>query len=131
MVCEKTDMSKGIDDLATLIQDSFDLDPYGDSVFLFCDPSKCRYKCLYFDRDGFALLYKRLKGKKLQWPKDENEVRNLSKQGLRWLLEGLSLQQSRAIKKHQKVYSKFTFSNGIIQNFIRAKNGECFGESFF
>nr|WP_274541906.1 IS66 family insertion sequence element accessory protein TnpB [Caldibacillus thermoamylovorans] len=37
---EKTDMRKGIDGLATLIQDSFELDPYGDSIFLFSGWSK-------------------------------------------------------------------------------------------
>jgi len=57
---------------------------------------------LYFDGDGFALLYKRLDGGQLQWPKDENEVRNLSQQELRWLLEGLSLQQPKAIQKTPK-----------------------------
>jgi transposase len=35
IICGKTDMRKGIDGLATLIQDSFELDPYGDSIFLF------------------------------------------------------------------------------------------------
>ncbi|AWI13832.1 hypothetical protein CQJ30_17765 [Caldibacillus thermoamylovorans] len=33
-------MRKGIDGLATLIQDSFELDPYGDSIFLFSGWSK-------------------------------------------------------------------------------------------
>ncbi|GEM_PF-4640056 len=40
-----------------------------------------------------------LENGKLQWPKDEKEVRNLSQQELRWLLEGLSLQQPKAIAK--------------------------------
>ena len=62
-------MRKGIDGLATLIQDSFELDPYSDSIFLFSGWSKDRYKCLYFDGDGFAMLYKRLDNGKLQWPK--------------------------------------------------------------
>ncbi|WP_090635827.1 IS66 family insertion sequence element accessory protein TnpB [Neobacillus massiliamazoniensis] len=47
---------------------------------------------LYFDGDGFGMLYKRLDNGKLQWPKDENEVRNLSQQELHWLLEWLSIQ---------------------------------------
>ena len=102
IICGKTDMRKGIDGLATLIQDSFELDPYSDSIFLFSGWSKDRYKCLYFDGDGFAMLYKRLDNGKLQWPKDENEVRNLSQQELRWLLEGLSLQQPKAIAKSAK-----------------------------
>lgn len=100
-------MRKGIDGLATLIQDSFELDPYGDSIFLFSGWSKDRYKCLYFDGDGFAMLYKRLDSGKLQWPKDENEVRHLSQQELRWLLEGLSIQQPKAIQPSPKVRSKF------------------------
>jgi transposase len=98
IVCGKTDMRKGIDGLATLIQDSFELDPYSDSIFLFAGWSKDRYKCLYFDCDGFAMLYKRLDNGKLQWPKNEQEVRNLSQQELRWLLEGLSIQQPKAIQ---------------------------------
>ena len=95
-------MRKGIDGLATLIQDSFELDPYGDSIFLFSGWKKDRYKCLYFDGNGFAMLYKRLDNGKLQWPKDEQEVRNLSQQELRWLLEGLAIQQSKAIPPSPK-----------------------------
>jgi len=38
----------------------------------------------------------------MQWPKDEKEVRNLSQQELRWLLERLSLQQPIAIAKSAK-----------------------------
>ena len=97
IVCGKTDMRKGIDGLATLVQDVYELDPYEDTIFLFSGRSKDRYKCLYFDGDGFALLYKRLDAGKLQWPKDENEVWLLSQKELRWLLEGLSIQQPKAI----------------------------------
>src|SRR3954452_25486691 len=78
IICGKTDMQKGIDGLATLIQDSFELDPYGDSIFLFAEWKKDRYQCLYFDRNGFAVIYKRLDNAKLQWPQDEQAVRNLS-----------------------------------------------------
>ena len=102
IVCGKTDMRKGIDGLATLIQDSFELDPYSDSIFLFTGGKKDRYKCLYFDGDGFAMLYKRLDGGKLQWPRNEREVQNLTQQELRWLLEGLSIQQPKAIQSSLK-----------------------------
>lgn len=50
IICGKTDMRKGID-----AQDAFKLDPYSDSIFLFSGTSKDRYKCLYFDGDGFAI----------------------------------------------------------------------------
>lgn len=77
IVCGKIDMRKGIDGLATMVQDSFELDPYGDSIFLFSGRSKDRYKCLYFDGDGFAMLYKRLDTSRFQWPRNEKVVRNL------------------------------------------------------
>src|SRR5690606_17823332 len=102
IICGKTDMRKGIDGLATLIQDSFELDPYSDSIFLFAGWKKDRYKCLYFDGDGFAMLYKRLDSGKLQWPRSEQEVKNLTQQELRWLLEGLSIQQPKAIQPSLK-----------------------------
>ena len=45
IICGKIDMRKGIDGLATLIQDSFELDPYSYSIFQFSGWSKDRY-CL-------------------------------------------------------------------------------------
>ncbi|WP_141096027.1 IS66 family insertion sequence element accessory protein TnpB [Ureibacillus massiliensis] len=97
IICGRTDMRKGIDGLATLVQDTFQLDPYSDAVFLFSGWSRDRYKCLYFDRDGFALLYKLIDNGKLQWPKNEVKVQNLTQQELCWLLEGLSIAQPKAI----------------------------------
>ncbi len=47
----------------------------------------------------FLLLYKRLESGSFQWPKNPEEVRLISKQELRWLLEGLSIDQPRAVKK--------------------------------
>ncbi|MED3642416.1 IS66 family insertion sequence element accessory protein TnpB [Caldifermentibacillus hisashii] len=48
------------------------------------------------------MFYKRLDNGKLQWPKNEKEVRNLTQQELRWLLEGLSIQQPKAIQPSRK-----------------------------
>lgn len=76
-------MLKGIDGLATQVQDSFKLDSYSEAFFLFSGWKRDRYKCLYFDGDGFALLYKRLDHGRLQWPKDEEQVCNLTQQELR------------------------------------------------
>ena len=53
-------MWKGIDGLATLIQDSSEMYSYGDVIFLLYGWRKYCYKCLYFDDDRFAMLYKPL-----------------------------------------------------------------------
>ena len=67
--CGKTDMRKGIDGLATLVQDVYELNLYEDNIFLLSGRSKNRYKCLYFDGDRIALLYKRLNGENRNVPK--------------------------------------------------------------
>ena len=99
LVCGKTDMRKSIDGLAALVQDQFDMDVFDDCLFLFCGGGRNKYKALHWDGDGFILLYKRLENGVIQGPRSSSEVRNISQQELRWLLEGLSIEQPKAIKK--------------------------------
>ena len=73
-------------------------DPFSKAVFLFCGRKKNTMKALYFDRDGFVLLQKRLDNGKFQWPRNASEVRPLTRQEFRWLMEGLSIDQPKAIQ---------------------------------
>lgn len=107
-------MRKGIDGLVTFGQDEYKLDPYSDAVFLFSGWKRDSYKCLYFDDDGFALLYMRLDNGRLKWPKNEEQVRALTQQALRCLLEGLSFHSQKGYLNLQKVYSNYHIQNGII-----------------
>jgi len=98
IACGYTDMRRSIDGLAALIQQSFRLDPFSDSLYLFCGKRRDRIKALYWEGDGFVLLYKRLERGNFQWPRSESEVRDLSHQQFRWLMEGLSIDQPKAHK---------------------------------
>ena len=51
---------------------------------------------MYWDADGFVLLYKRLEQGRYQWPRTEDEVCELSLQELRWLMKGLIIYQPKA-----------------------------------
>ena len=75
---------------------------YDDTIFLFCGGKSDRFKVLYWDEDGFILLYKRINDGKLKWPRKSEEIMKLSNQQLRWLLEGLSIIQPNAVKKGVK-----------------------------
>lgn len=93
-----TDLRYGINGLATIIQTSYELDPYEANVlFLFCGRRLDRIKGLLWEGDIFLLLYKRLEKGKFQWPRNEQEVLQLSTRQFRWLMEGLSLCQTKAI----------------------------------
>lgn len=96
-----TDMRKAIDGLATIVQQNFNLDPFSNSLFLFCGRKSNRLKALYWEGDGFVLLYKRLENARFQWPRNQEEVRMISEQEFRWLLEGLAIDQPKAVQKIQ------------------------------
>ena len=96
IACGYTDLRKGIDGLSLLVEQSFSLDPFSDSLFLFCGKRNDRIKALYWDTDGFVLLYKRLERGQYQWPRTPEEVKELTPQQLRWLQEGLSIYQPKA-----------------------------------
>lgn len=97
IACGYTDLRKGIDGLATFVQQQFELGPFTNALFLFCGRRReDRIKGLYWEGDGFILLYKRLERGGYQWPRNEKEVRRLTPQQYRWLMEGLKIEQPKA-----------------------------------
>ena len=93
----RVDMRKGIDGLAAYVQQHHRLDPAASSLFLFCGRRCDRFKALYYDGDGYVLLYKRLEKGRYQWPRRPEEVRLITAQQLRWLMEGLKIEQKTAL----------------------------------
>lgn len=60
-VCiETVDMRLGFDRLAYLVRSRVGEEPEGGSLFVFSNRAANRVKCLWFDRNGYCLLYKRL-----------------------------------------------------------------------
>ena len=98
IACGYTDLRRGIDGLAGIVQSQFQMDPFQRSMFLFCGRKGDRLKALYWEGDGFLLLYKRLEQGSFQWPRTKNEVQALTPRQYRWLMEGLSIEQPKAHK---------------------------------
>ena len=82
IACGCTDLRKGIDGLARLVQQQFALDPFANTLFLFCGRRRDRIKGLYWEKDGFILLYKRLEQGAYQWPRSESEVEVVQKEAV-------------------------------------------------
>ena len=53
IACGYTDLRKGIDGLARMVQQQFELDPFTNTLFLFCGRRRDRIKGLYWEKDGF------------------------------------------------------------------------------
>lgn len=99
IACGYTDLRKGIDGLALLVQKHFELDPFSNSLFLFCGKRNDRIKALYWEGDGFVLLYKRLERGRFQWPRTREQAIAVNTQQFRWLMEGLAIEQPKALKR--------------------------------
>lgn len=94
----KTDLRRGIDGLAAIVQEQFELDPFSETMFLFCGTRKDRIKGLLWEGNGFLLVYKRLENGIFQWPRNGAEARSITQQQYRWLMEGLSIEQPKALR---------------------------------
>lgn len=58
-----------------------------------------RIKLLFWDKNGFWLLLKRLEADRFIWPRREQPMIELSVEQLGWLLDGINLD---AMKRHPK-----------------------------
>lgn len=83
-----TNLRRGIAGLAELVKSEFDLDPFQEALFLFCGRRRDRIKALYWEGNGFVLMYKRLEQGVYQRPRTDTEVRQITPQQYRWLMEG-------------------------------------------
>ena len=93
------DMRKSIDGLSMLVSGEFELDPFTGHMFAFSNRRRTVVKILYWDRNGFCLWQKRLERDHFKWPESRNEVLQIGHRELRWLLDGLEIQQGNAHKK--------------------------------
>ena len=100
-----TDLRYGIDGLARKVKGQFNLDPYEKNVlFLFCGRKSDRIKCLLWEGDGFLLMYKRLEDGKFQWPKDEEEARQITQEQFEWLMRGHTIDRSIREAKPKRLF---------------------------
>lgn len=93
--CSSTDMRKSINGLASIVQGTFKIDLFQGAVFVFCNKNKDKIKVLHWDKDGFALYYKRREKGRFRWPNFlEQEVKvDITMLDLNRLLDGLFMEK--------------------------------------
>lgn len=93
---ERVDGRKGIDGLAAVVRSQLAEDPLTGSMYVFFTRRADRVRVLYWDRDGYVLVTKRLeKGTyRVPWASERGRV-TIEAAELLLVLEGIDLRDSR------------------------------------
>lgn len=86
-------MRRSIDGLANIVTNSFNLDPFEEALFVFCNKRRDRVKILEWGGDGFWLYFKRLEKGHFRWPESgEEATMTLTGEELSILLSGTRIE---------------------------------------
>jgi transposase len=94
-----TDLRKGLDGLAVLVEQVLEKDPFSGHMFVFRGRRADMIKVLFWDGSGLCLLTKRLEEGRFTWPvADEHGLTvTLTAAQLSMLLEGLEWQKPERV----------------------------------
>jgi len=84
-----TDLRKGFDGLAALVQMQLAEDPFSGQLFVFRGRHGDRIKVLWWSGDGLCLFAKRLERGRFVWPQATSGTVSLTGAQLSMLLEGI------------------------------------------
>jgi transposase len=88
---EPVDMRLGFDRLAAAVRERLAEDPMNGALFIFANRGATRLKILWFDRNGYCLLYKRFHRAVCDLPvvEDGSKAVRIDRAGLTKLLAGV------------------------------------------
>jgi transposase len=95
LACGVTDLRRGFDGLAALVQTQLAADPYAGHLFAFRGRRGNRLKILWYSGDGLNLFCKRLDGGRFVWPQTTTGTVALTSAELSMLLEGIDWRRAR------------------------------------
>jgi transposase len=84
-----TDMRKGFDGLAMLVQETLKRDPHDGQLFVFRGKRGDLIKLIWHDGQGMCLFAKRLERGRFIWPATNGEAVTITAAQLGYLLEGI------------------------------------------
>jgi len=84
-----TDMRRGFDGLALMVQEQLKRDPHSGQLFVFRGRRGGLIKILWHDGQGLCLFAKRLERGRFIWPSSSEGVVTITAAQLGYLLEGI------------------------------------------
>lgn len=102
-VCmEPVDMRRSFDGLAAAAEHILRQDPLSGHLFVFRGKRGDRVKILYWDRDGYALWYKRLEAGTFRFPTAAQPCVEWSPAELALVLEGIEVRGVKHLKRYRR-----------------------------
>ncbi|MCX7011000.1 MAG: IS66 family insertion sequence element accessory protein TnpB [Candidatus Sumerlaeota bacterium] len=96
------DLRRSFDGLSRLVGEVIEEDPFSGHRFVFRNRRGDRVKILYWDRDGFALWYKRLEAGTFRFPVSDGARLCVSAADLALVLEGIDPASVRRRPRYKK-----------------------------
>ena len=100
LASKPVDFRKGMDGLAAIVMNEFDLDPFSGAIFIFRSKRADRLKLIVGDGTGLVMAYKRIEGAGFVWPQMTDGVITINRSQFEALFEGLDWQ--RVVPRHTR-----------------------------
>jgi transposase len=94
------DMRRSFDTLAEIVRTSLGQEPLSGHLFVFRNKSEDCVKILYWDRDGYALWYKRLQKGTFRLPSSTAAGLEIDQATFSMLLNGMDMQKMTRQKRY-------------------------------
>jgi transposase len=102
LATKATDLRKSFDTLAELVRQQLQGDPLSGQLFVFRNKRADRIKLLYWDEDGFVIVYKRLEVGTFHFPAADVAGVQIRAADLQMLLDGIDLDSIKRQKRYRR-----------------------------
>lgn len=103
LATQATDLRKSFDSLAELIRQQLGGDPLSGQLFVFRNKRADRVKLLYWDEDGYVIVYKRLEKGTFRFPRGDTAGVEIRAADLHMLLDGVDLSSVKRSKRYRRM----------------------------
>lgn len=97
-----TDLRKSFDTLAELVRQQLRNDPLCGQLFVFRNKRADRLKLLYWDEDGFVIVYKRLEKGTFRFPQADSASLQIRAADLHMLLDGVDFESVKRRPRYRR-----------------------------
>lgn len=110
MASKPVDFRMSIDGLSNFIQQQKGTHLHDGSIYVFYNSHRDKIKCLFWDRNGFVLYYKRLDKCKFKFKKMLSSIEDISPEELEILLSGfepIHTERQAVLLEHSREGSRY------------------------